>query len=149
MTLSHQCVSSRPLCYLWSCRRVTTTRDDTQDLGCKRLKGEDTRTCTDANSSTHRYLAPDTPVAGAQIARMCVVQQPLGGLCRSKAAALKCFRVTGRQSKESWSRINECRWLSVTQWLERSTWLLLDVYLNDGSASVVKHSLLTNVQSRV
>ncbi len=34
----------------------------------REVKGEDTRTCT--NSGTHRYLAPDTPVVGAQIARM-------------------------------------------------------------------------------
>lgn len=100
-------------------------------LRLREVKGEDTRTCTDANSGTHKYLAPDAPVVEAQIARMHVVWQPLGGPRRSETAALKCFRVTGWQSEESRRRINESHWRSVRQWEERSTWLLLDVYLND------------------
>lgn len=150
-------------CYLfpWTsrCSRVTTTRDDTQGWGFKRLKGK-----TPAHAHTQRAAPTNTPAVGAQIAPMHVVQQPLSGPCRSKTAALKCFRVTEQQNEDLWSGRNEHCWQSMRQWLERSTRLLFSVYLSVTPwpwwqfagchtlnyciyswKKIVKHTLLTNV----
>lgn len=53
------------------------------------VRGEDTNTCPDTDSSTHKYLAPDMPIVVAQITRVRGLTALLNGPCPSKTAALK------------------------------------------------------------
>lgn len=127
-------------CYRSKCCGVMATSDDAQDWGYERLKGKtlthaQTRTAEPTNAwhQTHPSWELELPVCvcfnSLSVDRV-EAWQLLWNVSEWQDSGARRLGVTGGSAADgAWD-----------QWLERSTWLLLDIYLNDNSASVTCNS---------